>query len=249
MLFSRPAAILFDLDGTLMDDNRAVEAGVNSVHSAYGDTLGMSFPDLAVRWRELLNEHYARYLAGEISMQEQRRQRVMGLFGHSNIGISPEAADEVFALYEGSYRGSWAAFADVVPTLSALNGCTLAVLTNGEISQQTEKLGAAGLAGYFCNLFASSEIGFAKPSAKAFLHACGRLQLDPQRCAYVGDELDTDAYGSASAGLMSVWLNRRKSKHTPSSEIRVIHTLSELPALIEHWERRARTPSADLDPA
>ena len=238
MALAPPAAILFDLDGTLLDDNRAVEAGVKSVHCTFGETIGMSLRDLAVRWRELLNVHFPRYLAGEISMEEQRRARVVDLFEPSKLRLSAEGADEVFAVYERSYRASWAAFPDVLPTLTALSGYRLAVLTNGELSQQTQKLRVAGLTDSFCSVFASSAIGFAKPQPEAFLRACGYLRLDPQLCIYVGDNLDADARGSASAGLVSVWLDRHRSGHAPSGKIQVIHSLSELPALIGHAEVR-----------
>jgi putative hydrolase of the HAD superfamily len=244
------AAILFDLDGTLLDDNRAVDAAVKAFHRVYGDALGMSLPDLGLRWRELLNIHFQRYLTGEISMQEQRRARVLDLFGSSKLRVSTETADEVFAVYERSYRSSWVAFPDVLPALSALIGFRLAVLTNGELSQQTQKLRTAGLTDCFCSIFASSEIGFAKPKPEAFLSACRRLRLDSQHCVYVGDNLDVDARGSASAGLTSVWLDRNRSGIDPLGEIQVIHSLSELPVLIRHWdERRIPGPGADLGPA
>jgi putative hydrolase of the HAD superfamily len=233
MSFAPTAAILFDLDGTLMDDNRAVDAGVKAFHGVYGDKLGMSLRDLALLWRELLNIHFQRYLAGRISMQEQRRARVLDLFGSLKQRISVETADEAFAVYERSYRASWAAFPDVLPALSALSGFRLAVLTNGELSQQTEKLRTAGLAGRFCKIFASSEIGFAKPQPEAFLSACTHLHLDSQHCMYVGDNLDVDARGSASAGLTSVWLDRHRSGTVLSAGIQVIHSLSELPVLIK----------------
>jgi putative hydrolase of the HAD superfamily len=225
------AAILFDLDGTLLDDDRAVDAAVRAFHCVYGDTLGISFHDLSLRWRELLSINFQRYLKGEISMQEQRRARMFDLFG-SRLRRSAEAADEVFAVYEQFYRASWVAFPDVVPSLYALSGFRLAVLTNGELSQQSQKLRAVGLDKCFSSILASSDIGFAKPRPEAFLAACTHLQFDARHCVYVGDNLEVDARGSASAGLTSIWLDRHESGVKPPDEIQVIHSLSELPSLI-----------------
>jgi putative hydrolase of the HAD superfamily len=229
MSIAPPAAILFDLDGTLMDDNRAVNAAVKAFYCIYGDRLGMSLRDLTLRWRQLLNIHYQRYLQGEISMEEQRRARVLDLFRFSKLRVSVETADEVFAVYLRAYEASWVVFPDVLPALSALSGIPLAVLTNGELSQQTQKLRTAGLADCFCGIFASSELGFAKPQPKAFLNACALLQLNPARCVYVGDDLEVDARGGASAGLTGVWLDRCRSGIDPSDEILVVQSLSELP--------------------
>ncbi|SPE28765.1 Haloacid dehalogenase, IA family protein [Candidatus Sulfopaludibacter sp. SbA3] len=222
------AAILFDVDGTLLDDDQAVDAALVAFHSVYGDALGMSLANLTFRWRALLNIHFWRYLTGEISMQEQRRARVQDLFG-SRLRTS---ADEIFAVYERCYRASWVAFPDVPAALSALNGFQLAVLTNGELSQQTQKLRAAGVEDRFSRIFASSEIGAAKPRPEAFLTACARLGFDPGRCVYVGDNLEVDALGSATAGLTGVWLDRHGSGIDPAGGIRVIRSLGELPDLI-----------------
>jgi putative hydrolase of the HAD superfamily len=227
----QPATILFDLDGTLLDDGRATDAAVESLHSAHGDALGMSLADLTGRWKKLLSIHYARYLAGEISMQEQRRARVRDLFGATRR-LEDEGADEIFAVYERAYRASWAAFPDVLPALSALGGYKLAVLTNGDLSQQRQKLQATGLDAHVPDIFASSVLGFAKPQPEAFRLACTNLGVDPKRCLFVGDDLHADAHGSASAGLRSIWLDRRRSGHIPSQSIRVIHTLADLPALV-----------------
>lgn len=232
MPINSPAAILFDVDGTLMDDDRAVLLALASFHASHGSKLGISPDDLVTRWRKLLNVHFARYLAGEISMQEQRRARVLDLFAASKINLSPETADRVFAAYEADYRASWTAYPDTLPTLKTLDGYVLAILSNGDLAQQTRKLQVCGAAKHFVGIFASSDIGCSKPAPEAFLRACQRLDISPQRCMHVGDSLETDARGSTIAGLMSVWLDRAHSGTDPGPETHVIHSLSELPALI-----------------
>jgi putative hydrolase of the HAD superfamily len=232
MPFNSPAAILFDIDGTLMDDDRAVLLALVSFHAIYGRRLGISADDLITRWKELLNIHFGRYLACEISMQQQRRARVLDLFAASNINLSPETADRVFAAYESAYCASWTAYPDALPTLKALNGYVLAILSNGDLAQQTRKLEVCGAASHFVGIFVSSEMGCSKPAPEAFLRACQRLDIPPQRCMYVGDNLETDLRGSTSAGLMGVWLDRAHSGTDPGPETHVIHNLSELPALI-----------------
>ena len=232
MPFNSPAAILFDVDGTLMDDDRAVSLALTSFHSHLGPKLGISAYDLVMRWRELLNIHFVRYLAGEISMQEQRRARIVDLFAASNIDLTPKMADSIFAAYESDYRASWTAYPDALPVLETLSGCVLAVLSNGDLAQQTQKLRLGGLASSFSGVFISSDLGYSKPAPEAFARACMRLDIPPQRCIYVGDSLETDARGSAAAGLMGVWLDRARSGVDPGAGIRVIQSLTELPALI-----------------
>src|SRR5438067_3510324 len=64
------------------------------------------------------------------------------LFGSSGLSLAASTADEIFRVYERSYCAAWSAFPDAAPALSALQDYRLAVLTNGENSQQTQKLQA-----------------------------------------------------------------------------------------------------------
>jgi beta-phosphoglucomutase-like phosphatase (HAD superfamily) len=47
-----PSAIVFDIDGTLLDDDRAVLIALKSFHVSHGHELGLSLEGLAARWRE-----------------------------------------------------------------------------------------------------------------------------------------------------------------------------------------------------
>jgi putative hydrolase of the HAD superfamily len=81
-------------------------------------------------------------------------------------------------------------------------------------------------------LVASSEVGAAKPDPAIFGAACARLGLAPERVAYVGDRLATDAEAAAAAGLHGIWLNRTAD---PAPTTRpTITTLTHLPLLLHH---------------
>jgi phosphoglycolate phosphatase-like HAD superfamily hydrolase len=104
MRLSSPAAILFDVDGTLMDDGRAVLLALSSFHSSYGHTPGLSVDDLAARWRELLNARFERYLAGEMSMQDERRALsgcVLAVLGNGDL--AQQTSDVQSRLRKRSY--------------------------------------------------------------------------------------------------------------------------------------------------
>jgi putative hydrolase of the HAD superfamily len=231
-----PTAILFDIDGTLMDDDRAVFLALSSFHASHGRELGLSLEGLTSRWRDLLNLHFARYLAGEISMQEQRRARVVDLFATTKPLLTPAEADSLFATYLSHYRASWCAYPDALPALAALGGFGLAVLSNGDQSQQSQKLRNCALDTYFSEIITSSDTGWAKPAPETFLSACRRLGIPPGRCVYVGDNVETDARASASAGMISVWLDRARSGTDPGPGIQVIHGLAEVVALYGHTD-------------
>jgi putative hydrolase of the HAD superfamily len=201
-------AVLFDLDGTLSDDDYAVHQALLRFQGAHPEFATTPFEQLRSEWQRLLRLHFPDYLSGKISMQEQRRRRMTDLFRGAGHSVDERTADEAFSVYAAAYDASWRAFDDVVPALDALRGFRLAVVTNGQQEQQMNKLRAIGVSGYFDDVFISSRTGVAKPAREAFLRPCTQLGVDPQRCVFVGDSLDIDARGATAAGLRGVWLRR-----------------------------------------
>ncbi|WP_433057210.1 HAD family hydrolase [Dactylosporangium sp. CS-033363] len=223
-------AVLFDLDGTLIDHEAAA-----------AEALDRSLPGLDAparararrAWRELETAAMARYFAGELTFAEQRRVRAAGLAAELGFGAWDDAAaDRWFAGYLGRYEAAWRPYGDVRPALEALTraGHRLGVITNGDADQQRHKLRRTGLAAILTEVVASSEVGAAKPDARIFHHAAQRLGLAPDRVVYVGDRLETDAVAATRAGMRGVWLNR--GGRVENTGVPAIGSLAELPALL-----------------
>lgn len=228
-------AVYFDIDGTLLDHDRAstlaLHSGIDRERAAAG---GRARPrDAEVEWRRLEELHYGEYLLGRISLAEQRRRRVAGLLDHLGApDREPAALDSWFAGFLEDYRQSWSLFDDVKPALQTLlPDRRLGVITNADATLQQAKLAGVGIAPYLPAVVASSEAGVAKPDPEIFRLACRRGGLDPTGVAYVGDRLDTDARGAAAAGLVGIWLNRDPAA-AAVDDVPTIRSLSELPALL-----------------
>jgi putative hydrolase of the HAD superfamily len=221
-------AVLFDLDGTLLDHDAAREAAIAGLLNGQ--------PALADEWRRLETLHYDEYAAGRCSFQEQRRRRVRGIHAAmERAQPDDDACDGWFAAYLDRYRAGWQAFEDAAPALAALAAALpdarLGVVTNGEGEPQRAKLAAIGLAERFPVVVASGEVGCAKPDAAIFALACERLGVEPAHAAHVGDRLDLDAQGAAAAGLRGIWLDRLGAGGAPGGVAR-IGGLHELAALL-----------------
>jgi putative hydrolase of the HAD superfamily len=211
------------LDGTLLDDESATWSALEVFYAAHHGSLDLQMEQLQERWASLVHKHFGRYLRGELSMLEQRRERMRELFGGR---LTAEDADLRFSVYERAYTQSWRAFPDVMPALAALRGRRLAVLTNGHAEQQRAKLQATNLAGQFEQVFISSEIGSAKPDPAAFRHACARLGLTEGDCLFVGDDPEADIRGAMAAGMRALWLDRRRQGKEKG--LSTIHSLLEI---------------------
>lgn len=206
------AAVLFDLDGTLVDHVAAAGAGVLAWAVETSLDVGLDDRSLITEWLRLEDQEFARYLAGTASFQEQRRARLTGLFVLLGRAAPSDASlDSLFEAYLRHYEAAWCTYDDVVPTLVGLRaqGVAIGVLTNGQEDQQRAKLCAVGLLDLLDCVVASSTLPSPKPSPIAFVGACERFGRPPGEVFYVGDNLHTDALAATRAGMTGVWINRR----------------------------------------
>ncbi|WKX12921.1 HAD family hydrolase [Streptomyces sp. NL15-2K] len=226
-------AVIWDVDDTLFDYTTADREGMRSHLAAEGLLTGDETPEQALlRWRQVTDAQWARFAAGEVSFEGQRRDRVRVFLGEQ---LSDTDADAWFARYITHYESVWALFPDVLPVLDALAvSHRHAVLSNSSIHVQDRKLRVLGVHDRFEVILCAAELGMSKPEAGAFHAACDALELAPHQVAYVGDHPEIDGRGAADAGLLSVWINRDgvyTGVDAPAGPHRIA-SLTELPALL-----------------
>jgi putative hydrolase of the HAD superfamily len=208
------SVVMFDLDDTLFAHAASVRAGVLAHRTAHGGKLAAADEQLEwERWHALEEEHYPRFLDGELGFHEQRRVRVRAFVEPYGIDLSDDAtADAWFAAYFDRYREAWHLHDDAIPCLDALAealpGVRFGIITNAEFEGQREKLQTLDALHRFEHVIASGEVGVAKPHSRIFEVAVATFGVTPAQAAYVGDRLETDALGAAGAGLTGVWVDR-----------------------------------------
>jgi putative hydrolase of the HAD superfamily len=226
-------AVVWDVDDTLFDYTTADREGMRAHLAIEGLLAGYASPEEAlVRWREITHRQWARFSAGEVSFEGQRRDRVRMFLGKE---LSDAEADAWFQRYVGHYEAAWSLFPDVLPALQALAASHRhAVLSNSSLAVQDRKLRTLGLFDRFETVLCAAELGVSKPEPGAFLAACEALGLPPHEVAYVGDHPEIDGRGAAEAGLLSVWIDRGAAYARAVGEVVAhrISTLAELPALL-----------------
>ncbi|MER8010744.1 HAD family hydrolase [Streptomyces sp. NPDC094149] len=226
-------AVVWDVDDTLFDYTTADREGMRSHLSVEGLLAGGETPEEALaRWREITDWQWARFSAGELSFEEQRRERIRVFLG---TPLEAAEADAWFRRYMTHYEAAWALFPDVVPVLDALaTSHRHAVLSNSSLTVQDHKLRTLGVHDRFETILCAAELGISKPQAGAFLAACAALDLAPHEVAYVGDHPEIDGRGAADAGLLSVWIDRNGvyTDGTAPFGPHRIASLAELPAIL-----------------
>jgi putative hydrolase of the HAD superfamily len=255
-------AIIFDLDDTLLWDERSIKEAFVSTCKLAEARYGLDMKHLEEAVRETARELYASYdtysytksigispfegLWGdfldngedlrklkEIVPQYRRNSWTMGL---QKLGIEDPLLGEELGEYFSTIRHKVPlVYEDTFSVLDRLKDkYQLVLLTNGSPHLQTTKLKLTPeLSPYFNHIVISGDFGIGKPDASIFEYALSLLSLPKDEVIMVGDSLMTDILGANRAGLKSVWVNRRQQKLDSIIPTFEISRLEELFTLLE----------------
>jgi HAD superfamily hydrolase (TIGR01662 family) len=155
-----------------------------------------------------------------------------------------EALAELYAVSQAH----WHVEEDALSTLEELRrrGYRLGLISNagydGDVHVLIDK---AQLRPYLEYIISSAACGIRKPHPRIFQMALDSLGVQASEAVMVGDFLAADILGANSMGMGSVWITRRadpvvsKGLREVITPQRTIYALSELPALLENWDRQA----------
>lgn len=200
----RLRSVLFDLDHTLLDFDRAERAALRAALAERG--LACSRTTVA-EYRRINDELWARYRRGEIEQGALARERFQRLLAHLGTGTRAAGAIGERYLAHLSRRGD--RLPGCRPTLARLRRrYRLGIVTNGIDRVQRARLRAASLDGFFEAVVTSEGCGFAKPDPRILGAALEALDTAPQEALYVGDDVSTDGAAATRAGVDFYWLDR-----------------------------------------
>lgn len=231
-------AVLFDLDDTLLWDERSIEEAFAETCLVAQQATGVdptALEEAVRREARALYESYetfpftqwiginpfeglwAQFSAGE-QPEFRQLQKIAPTYrkeswrkGLSAMGIEDEAlALQLSDRFVQERRNRPHIYEETFQILDELQGkVKLLLLTNGCPALQQEKLdGVPKLAPYFDQIVVSGAFGKGKPNAEIFAHALELLDVKPEQALMIGDKLTTDIKGALAAGIKSVWVNR-----------------------------------------
>lgn len=232
--------VLFDLDGTLFDDLGAMEQYLGLIFHSWRSELKDDEAAFRKKWADAIERHYNRFLAGELSLVEQRRERIREVLG--DPGMSAEDADVRMREVLEAYEASWRLFDDVIPALDSLSDRRLGIITNGGEAPQMQKLRSLGILDRFAGVITSETVGLAKPDERIFSVAADQLGAPVDACVMVGDDWVCDVEGGQRAGMKAVWLDRAGEGRMPEGHqaprISSLSELSDTMGYVQHGEDR-----------
>lgn len=214
------SAAIFDMDGLLIDSERAImqawigaarEIGITLAASDYVQVIGKAKPESDAFLVSLLGDEHA-------------FRRVQAMAGTQ---LHAPAAGPRFPLKPGARE-----------LLSALRaaGIPCAVASSSRVEEIKDRLGRVGVLDFFSSVSGGDEVQRGKPDPALYQLAAERLGVAPQAClAFEDSENGATAASRSGAQVVVVPDIKPPSAVVTGFSFRVLGTLHEAIAHVPHW--------------
>ena len=210
-------AILWDVDGTLLDFIKAEHAAIKKCFEIFG--LGECSDEMIARYSLINKKYWERLERGEITKQEVLVGRFQEFFAKE--GIITDCAAELNKEYQVRLGDTICFCDDSYELLKSLKGKVKQyAVTNGTKVAQDKKLKRSGLDEIFDDIFISEEIGIEKPYVGFFDYVWNKIGIyDLDEVMIVGDSLTSDMQGGNNAGILCCWYNPQRKENDKNLRI------------------------------
>lgn len=250
-------AIFFDLDDTLLWDQKSVKEAFFATCKLAEERFGIDVSQLEEAVREAARNLYSSYetyeftqmiginpfegLWGDFSDEHEDLKKLKSIvpsyrqeawtLGLKKLGIDdPDFGVELGERFPQERRRVPFVYEETFEVLDKLkDDYQLILITNGSPDlQQTKLTLTPELIPYFDHIVISGDFGKGKPDPSIFEHALECLSLQKEEVIMVGDNLMTDILGANHAGIKSVWINRHQKDQNEVIPTYEIQHLEEL---------------------
>jgi putative hydrolase of the HAD superfamily len=188
-------AVMFDLDGTLLDRRRSFERFARNQWQRFAHVLNAVDREQYVQ--TLINADRDGYAP--------RNELFIGVIAQFEL---PSAlAETLLGDYRAGFPSACMLFPDAAQTLCSLraSGLKLGLITNGSVRMQSAKLACLALSPMLDTILISDAEGISKPKRQIFDRALERLNVTSAHAVFVGDHPEVDVAGARAAGMRAIW--------------------------------------------
>lgn len=213
-------AVLFDLDGTLLDRDTSLLKFVQDQYRRYPELQTVDHELFVQRFIELDNHGYL--------WKDKVYQQLIQEFSIPKLDWSSLLNDYVY-----NFQQHCSGYPNLLAMLTELknHGLKIALISNGYGQFQYDNFKALNIGHLFDEVLISEWEGLRKPDPAIFHRALTRLGVAAEHAIFVGDHPDNDIRASREAGMKAVW-KRNDPFVTVVEADAVIDDLAELVELL-----------------
>lgn len=187
-------AVIFDLDGTLVDNDASFDKGYRAFCEKHPDLLQAQNSEtkkLMIRlYRSGFSQEVYQELAQKIAPHTPPPlpdlKKEWGMTYACNAVTLPGAEETILYLRRKGYK--------------------IGLLTNGNAERQWAKIRSCGLMQYFDHIVVSGDLTIEKPDPAIYRLSLEGLGVQADEALFVGDTVGTDIDGAKRSGIDSLWL-------------------------------------------
>jgi putative hydrolase of the HAD superfamily len=188
-------AVLFDLDGTLLDRDESVKKFIDHQYDRLHRIVGhIPRENYIKRFIELDQRGYV--------WKDKVYQRLVEEFQ-----ITEMTWEELLQDYLSEFKNHCVPFPNLISTLDKLKSrdIRLGMITNGRGQFQLDNIKALGIEKYFDTILISEWEGIKKPDPEIFKRAMKQLNVSAQQSIFIGDHPENDVKAAQNVGMKGVW--------------------------------------------
>ncbi|MED4017154.1 HAD family hydrolase [Sutcliffiella cohnii] len=188
-------AVLFDLDGTLLNRDESLKSFILDQYSRLYDGLGhINKKQFTERFITLDNHGYV--------WKDKVYAQLIEEFDIQDYTVNFLLED-----YMKHFKNHCIPFPNLIEMLRKLQnlGCSLGIISNGMTEFQLHNIRALGIESYFQTILISEKEGLRKPDPLIFQKALEQMKVSANECLFVGDHPENDVRASKKVGMTSVW--------------------------------------------
>lgn len=214
-------AIIFDLDGTLLNRDASVKVFVDSQHERLNKKLDhIPIDTYMTRFIELEKRGYV--------WKDKVYQQLVDEFDIKQI-----TWEELLQDYISQFKDSCVPFPNLIKMLEELksNNLLLGMITNGYGQFQMDNIKSLGIEKYFDVILVSEWEGIKKPDPRIFNKVLKILNVPPNEAIFVGDHPENDVLAAKKVGMKGIWKKDVQWNNVEADYS--VDDLGELPFIVE----------------
>ncbi len=224
------SCIIFDIDGTLIDESAVLDAQTSAVAWKFGDSLEVK--QFVVDQFFAANDH----AVAEGGQSKNDIPQYIKWMGEAlDVPVTDAEAIKLASDWSQAFAGTFTrpqVFSDTVTCLEALKAKSirLVIASGGTKEKKQSLLVEAGLAQYFDTIYAATDIGFQKQDRRFWEQVLTQLDAPPEQCLVVGNQINDDIMNPKALGMITVLVHRdgALSKRNEPRDARSIYEITDL---------------------